>query len=425
MACCAAFLVALTGPAVAAADEPTVAISSPTQSSTVEGTVKVVASATASAGQTIDSIAFYDGANEIGGGECEAQPTCEASVQWKATGLSGTHTLTARAYQSDESSGTSSPVAVTVVSPDPTVSITSPTAGSTVKGTIAISVTGATDPSQEDYPTSIVVFDGVNEVGEIQCQGQQTCQGTVTWRATGLSGVHGLKAKLTTKDGLGVESPLVNVTVVSPPPTVTITSPSSSARLGGTIMVRASGETDPSQADYPTSIVVYDGVSEIGEISCQGQQTCAGSVKWETHGLKGAQKLDAVIHTQTNRSATSPRVVVGAPQPRPKPKPKPKPPAKSYVKGACKLVKIVVSVGHSDHGSCLLPGVPAGTRVAVQYRSKSSGWTTAVRNRVGHRGVFRFRLHSRRKAVYVLSLLVYPSRAYAATRLPIGTLRIG
>ncbi len=421
LAGCAALAIALAGPAIASADAPTVAISSPTQGSTVEGTVKVVANATASSGQKIDSIAFYDGANQIGEGECEAQPTCETSVQWKATGLSGTHTLTAKAYQSDESSSTSSPVAVTVVSPTPTVSITSPTAGSSIKGTIAISVAGATDPSQEDYPTSIAVFDGVNEVGQIQCQGQQTCQGTVTWRATGLSGVHNLKAKLTTKNGLEVESAPMSVMVVSPPPTVTITSPSPSARLGGTLLVRVSGATDPSQADYPTSIVVYDGVNEIGEITCQGQQTCGGLVKWETHGLKGAQTLDAVIHTQTGRSATSPGVVVGGPQPRPKPKQ----PVKSYVKGTCKLAKIVVSVGHSDHGSCLLPGVPAGTDVAVQYRSKSGDWTTAVRDRVGHGGRVRFRLHGRRKAVYLLSLLVYPSRVYAATRLPIGTLRIG
>jgi len=282
-------------------------------------------------------------------------------------------------------------------------------------------VSGATDPSQEDYPTNITIFDGVNEVGQIQCQGQQTCQGSVTWHATGLSGVHSLKARLSTKTGLRVESTPVNVTVVSPSPTVAITSPSPGARLGGTILVRANGATDPSQADYPTSIVVYDGATQIGEISCQGQQTCGGSVKWDTDGLKGAQTLDAVIHTKTGRSATSRHVVVGDPRPRPKPSKHNKP----YVKGTCRLAKVVVSVGRFDHGNCLLPGVPAGTRVAVQYHSKSSGWTTAVRDRVSHGGRVRFRLRGRRKAVYVLSLLVYPSRAYAATRLPIGTLRIG
>ncbi len=407
----------------ASADPATILVTSPTQGSTVEGTVKVTASASASAssGEHIESISFFDGVNEIGTTECENQPTCAASIEWKATGLSGVHTLTARANQSGSESTTSAPVNVTVVSPPPSVSILTPTNGSTVKGTVAVTVSGATDPSQDDYPTRIYVYDGVNELGEVECQGQQTCQGTVNWRATGLSGVHTLSAKLATHDSLSVRSASVTVTVLSPPPSVRITSPPAGARLGGTIVVGVAGATDPSQADYPTYMNVYDGSHEIGEIKCQGQQSCAGSIDWDTKGLMGTQTLAAVIHTQTGRTGTSRHVVVGGSPPHHKPRAVTKP----HATGSCHLASRVVARRHLDRGRCALPGVPAGTIVAVQYRSRSGAWVTAVRDRVHHTGQFKFSLRGKKKASYALTVLVYANRVYAMTRLPLGTLRIG
>jgi Bacterial Ig domain len=396
---------------------PSVTLTTPAANATIEGTVTVGASATAAPEDDVDEIEFYDGVKSIGTIYCQGQTVCSGTIRWDTTGLSGIHSLSAVATQSGEEQATSSPVSVTILSPPPTVTITSPTGGSTVKGNVAVSVSGATDPSQSDYPTSIVVYDGVNEVGTIHCQEQQTCQGSVTWHATGLSGPHSLSAKLSTDNGLSVRSASVPVTVLSPAPTVAITSPAAGAHLGGTLLIRVSGQTDPSQVDYPTSIAVFDGSSQIGSINCQGQQICLGSVSWDTKGLTGPHTLAAVIHTEAGRTATSKHLIVGTSS-------HPAPHAKGRASGSCQL-PLAVPVRHTDRGVCVLHGVPRGTGVTVQYRNSAGGWNSAVRGHVGRGGVFRFHLRDRRPAVYELTLLVKSNRVSAATRLPIGTLHIG
>jgi Bacterial Ig domain len=403
--------------ALAESPPPAVMIIGPVQGETVEGTIAIRARVTPAPEQEITSVEFFDGANRIGSADCQGQGACEALINWNATGLSGAHSLTAEATQGFETSSISAPVMVTVLSPPPTVSITAPTIGATVKGDVSVAVSGATDPSQVDYPTSIVVFDGVNRIGTIECQGQRTCQGSVTWHATGLTGLHALTAQLNTHEQLTVSGAPVSVQVVSPPPTVRITSPSPYARLGGSIVVRVSGATDPSLVDYPTSIAVFDGTTdEIGSIDCQGQQTCSGSVRWNTKGLSGLHTLLAVIHTNTGVSATSPHVPVGGARPQGKPKPK--------ASASCHLHELQVPVRRKDRGVCVLPGVPKGTPVAIQYRRGSSGWSTVVRGHVGSGGHYGFVLRGVRKATYALTILVSANRTYATTRAEVGTLRI-
>jgi hypothetical protein len=302
--------VALGLPASAASADPVVSISSPAPGTTVDGTITISATATADSGDYPNQITVYDGVNEINQIGCQGQQTCVGSVQWNATGLSGQHELTATVDTNNGLSATSVPVDVTVVSPPPTVSITSPVTGSTIDGTVTIAVSGATDPSQSDYPNQITVYDGVNEINQIGCQGQQTCVGSVQWNATGLSGQHELTATIDTNNGLSATSAPVDVTVVSPPPTVAITSPKAGSLVTGTVMVAASGATDPNQSDYPTQITVNDGTNQIGQIGCQDQQTCAGTVQWDTSGLSGRQALSAVIDTNRGLSATSPVDVV-------------------------------------------------------------------------------------------------------------------
>lgn len=391
---------------------PTIEITSPSAGATVKGNVTITATSTAGAGDHPTSIVFYDGVNGIGSTNCENQQTCTASIQWHATGLSGQHSLTARVQTSASLSATSTPVLVMVVSPPPTVSITTPSNGSTVKGTVTVSVSGATDPSQVEYPTSITIYDGVNNIGSISCQGQPTCQGSVSWHATGLSGPHVLTAKMSTDNSLSVTSPAVTVTVVSPPPTVTITSPKSGTALRGVITVAVAGSTDPSQVDYPTSIAVFDGTKEIGNISCQGQPSCAGSLRWDTKGLTGRHILIAVIHTDKSVSANSAPVVVGGV------------PARPHAVLVCHLASLSVPLKRRDQGVCSMHRVPTGTRVTIQYRNGSGGWTTAVQGRVAH-ARFTFSLHGVKRATYQLAILVNANRVFAATRTYIGTLHIG
>jgi hypothetical protein len=299
-------------PALAAPPPPTVAITLPADGSTIKGTTPVTAQGSAGAGDAVSAITFYDGANTIGSASCQAQPTCTATVPWRATGLTGQHTLTARIFTTSGQQTTSSGVAVVAVSPPPDVAIHWPATGAVVKGTVEISVEARSDPALDDYPTSISLYDGANTIGSVGCQAQKTCAGSIVWRATGKTGTHALVARAYTNRGVSASSPPTEVTVVSPAPKVRIVKPLAGARLRGTMTIAVTAATDPALDDYPTTIAIFDGSASIGSVGCQGQQTCAGSVKWRTVGLKGRHVLTAVVHTNRGVSASSRRVVVGA-----------------------------------------------------------------------------------------------------------------
>jgi hypothetical protein len=411
---CAVTLTTAPPSAYGQGPEPTVSITSPSAGSTVMGTVTVTATATATGVKDYPTyIKLFDGVDEIADERCDGQSTCTVSANWRATGDSGQHTLTAEAETDEGGVATSAPVQVTVLSPPPVVSVTSPASGATVEGNITVAVAGATDPSQTEYPTLIVVYDGVNEIGEIHCQGQETCVGTTTWHATGLSGQHVLTAKIETSRNLTVTSAATSVTVLSPPPHVTITSPAAGRRLGGVIDVQVSGATDPSQIDYPTLIQVYDGTSQVGEVHCQGQPTCSGSVQWNTQGLTGRHVLSAVIHTNTGRSATSAPVDVGGT------------PARRHSKPACRMASYTIALRQVDHGVCTVGGVPAGTSIAIEAKGALGGWVTVVRGHIHKGAVFHFSLKVVKRSTFQLAVLVGGTHRYSATRVGFGTLQIG
>jgi hypothetical protein len=62
------------------------------------------------------------------------------------------------------------------------------------------------------------------------------------------------------------------------------------------------------QVDYPTGIVVTANGNQIGNVGCQGQPTCGGSIRWSPSN--GRYSLLASIQTNTGRSATSAPVEV-------------------------------------------------------------------------------------------------------------------
>jgi hypothetical protein len=294
----------------------------------------------------------------------------------------------------------------------PTVQIASPSAGSTVEGTVAVTAHAATDPSQEDYPTEIKVYDGVNDIGHIECQGQRTCEGQVEWQATGLTGTHTLTAVVYTKRDLSVTSSPVNVTVLSPPPTVSITHPADGASLRSVGTVSVTGATAHSQDEYPTEIDVDDGTSEIGSVNCQGQQTCAGTVKWDTSSLKGVHVLTAIIHTSRSREATSHPVYVGGT------------PSKHYARVSCHIDSLHVRKGHYDHGACVAHNVPKGTPVVVQYRVAGQSWTSGAKGSISATGQYSFKFRSRYRVTFEVSVLVGASSRYVATRVVLGTVHV-
>jgi hypothetical protein len=118
---------------------PTVSITAPATSSFVTGN-SVSVTSTAADNVGVSGVQFkLDGAN-LGAEDL----TSPYSVTWDTSAATnGAHTLTAVARDAANNTTTSSSVSVTVDNAAPTVSITAPTHGSTVNGTVAINATAA------------------------------------------------------------------------------------------------------------------------------------------------------------------------------------------------------------------------------------------------------------------------------------------
>src|SRR5438034_4521809 len=218
-----------------------VSITSPQSGETVSGSITVNASVTIIGSLTVAGVQFkLDGAN-IGSEDTSAP----YAVSWDTTTTgNGSHTLTAVGRDLLGVRWTSDPVAVTVSNgppPDttpPTVSITSPSSGSTVSGTITVSA-GASD----NVGVAGVQFrlDGSNLGAE-----DTSSPYSVSWSTTAASnGSHTLTARARDAAGNATISSAVTVTVFNgpppdtTPPTVTITSPSSGSTVSATITAPA------------------------------------------------------------------------------------------------------------------------------------------------------------------------------------------
>ena len=186
---------------------PTVAITAPATGQTVSGSVPVTISATPPAGGTVATVrAMLDG-QPLGA----VLTTAPYTVSWDTSlATNGPHTLSATAVDADGAVGTATPISVTVsntIAPL-TVSITSPTAGQQVSGTITVAA-ATTDP----LPVTSVQFalDGL-PLGVVVTAAPYTTQ----WNTvTSLNGSHTLTATATDSGGRTVTSSSVSVTVTN------------------------------------------------------------------------------------------------------------------------------------------------------------------------------------------------------------------
>jgi len=295
---------------------PTIAITSPVSGDVVSGqtTVNVASSVDASQTYYPSKLTFYVDGVSAGTYDCTLANTgkvCNAAFSWDATGLTGSHILSAKLNTSNGAAITSAAVTVTAVSPAPVVTVTSPTAASVVTGSTNISVTSAVDASQNDYPKTLTAYvDGVS-LGSFNCLNAGTgkaCNSSFFWDSTGLSGDHVLTAVLVTGNGVTVTSPSVTVSVNSPAPTVTVVVPANGGSVAGHTNVSVTATTDPSQTDYPKSVTLFvDGV-QAGTFLCNyvtSGRTCNAGFAWDATGLRGNHVLTASVVTRNGVTATS------------------------------------------------------------------------------------------------------------------------
>jgi hypothetical protein len=129
---------------------PSVSITSPTNGSTVSGTVSIQVSAT-------DNVAVASVSLTVDGTTIGTSSTAPYSFSWTAS--SGTHTIVATAKDAAGNSATNSiSVSQNVVSADvtaPAVSITSPASGSSVSGTVSVSVNASDNVGVKSVTLSV------------------------------------------------------------------------------------------------------------------------------------------------------------------------------------------------------------------------------------------------------------------------------
>src|SRR5439155_1429688 len=162
------------------------------------------------------------------------------AVSWDTTNASnGSHTLTARARDAAGNATSSSAVTVTVFNDTtpPTVSITSPSSGSTVSGTIAVTASASDNAGVAGVHFTLDRFP--------PRPASAPSPYSVSWDTTPASnGSHTLTARARDAAGNTTTSSPVTVTIFNngsdcTPPTVAITSPASGSTVAGTITISA------------------------------------------------------------------------------------------------------------------------------------------------------------------------------------------
>jgi len=209
---------------------PSVSITNPSDGDTVFGLVTVIA--VASDDDDVTQVEFFVDGKSIG---VDSDSSGGWSASWDTTTVDdGTCTLTAKATDTAPQTTTSAGVEVTVdngVDDPPLVSITSPSDGDIVSG----SVTVTADASDDNGVTRVEFFVGVTSIGVDR-------DGFDGWSAswdTTADGGYTITAAATDTASQTTISADVIVTVVNTPPWVSISSPDGVGTVSGNVTVIA------------------------------------------------------------------------------------------------------------------------------------------------------------------------------------------
>ena len=182
----------------------------------------------------------------------------------------------------------------------PSVSITSPTAGSTLTGTVAVQA----NASDDNGVTRVEFFDGSTSLG---VDATASDGWSISWNtALAAEGAHALTARATDTINQTTTSTPISVTVdnVDSPPSVSVTAPPGGSALRGTVSVQASASDDKGV----TQVEFFDGSTSLG---VDATASDGWSVSWNTNpALQGGHVLTAVATDTIGQTATSAAVNV-------------------------------------------------------------------------------------------------------------------
>ena len=277
-------------PAAAQLNSLVVEITSPAPGSTVSSTIPVTANVGVVGMLTVAGVQFkLDGVNL--GAEDTSAPY---SIQWNTkTATNGSHTLTAVARDGFGVLWTSSPVNVTVFNDliPPTVSITSPSSGASVRGAISFAANATDNVGVAGVQFKI---DGVNFGAE-----DTTAPFALNWDTSATAnGSHTLTAVARDAAANTTTATAVTVTVDNAAPSVAITSPTTGAIVAGSVSVTANATDNAGVAGVQFRL---DGAALGAE-----DTTAPFSVAWTSAtASNGSHTLTAVARDAAGNITTS------------------------------------------------------------------------------------------------------------------------
>ncbi len=211
------------------ATPPTVSITAPANGAVITGTVAFTATAGDNIG--VARVELRDGNTVVA-----TLTSSPYTFNWNTASVAtGTHTLTARAFDAAGNSATSASRSVTIDRTAPTVALSAPASGATVSGTVTVSATAS-----DSAGLARVEFyrDGTILIGT-----DTTSPYSISWNTTTTAaGSHPLTARAFDIAGNAKTSSSRSVTVKDiTAPTVSLTSPANGARVnvGATITMAA------------------------------------------------------------------------------------------------------------------------------------------------------------------------------------------
>lgn len=275
---------------------PTVSLSAPASGATVSGTVTVSASASDNVGVT--SVQFTLNGVNLGSPDTSAP----YSISWNTSGAANaTHALRAVAVDAAGNTTTSAARSVTVnnVSADttaPTVSLSAPSSGATVSGTVTVSA----NASDAVGVTSVqFTLDGV-DLGTADT----TAPYSISWNTRSSSnGTHTLRAVArdaagNTRTSSSRTVTVNNVTADTTAPTVGLSAPASGATISGVVSVSATASDNIGVASVQFT---------LNGVNLGAPDTSAPySISWSTTGAaNGTYILRAIARDAAGNATTS------------------------------------------------------------------------------------------------------------------------
>jgi RHS repeat-associated protein len=271
---------------------PAVSITSPTNGATFTAPSNITVTAIASDSDgSISRVDFYQGTTLLG-----TATTSPYTIAWNNVAAGG-YTLTARATDNLGATTTSNSVNITVGSP-PTVSLTTPTNGTSFTATANVTIT-ATASASNGSINRVEFYQGSSLIGTSTASPY-----TISWNNVA-AGSYTLKARAIDNSGVSTDSNPVSITV-NAPPAVSIATPANGASFTAPVNISITANATDSDGSI-SHVDLYNGTTLIGTATSSPYSYVWNNVSAGTYSITakatdnlGAQTSSTVVNITVN-----------------------------------------------------------------------------------------------------------------------------